>query len=190
MLKRLAGWILLLLSALLLGMLVQGSAASALPPAPIDETRITLQPPAAPLSTGDTLVCEVWVENVTGLYGADIRLQFDPAAFQVQDANLALPGVQITTRYDLLQPGIVLYRIADNTAGTIWYVNSQINPAPPVSGSGALFQFELLALKDGNYPVIFTTVLLGDINGEAIAASAQGAPYTVADNHLFLPMIR
>ncbi len=62
-----------------------------------ETTLVNLHPATANLVAGDTLSVELWVENVTDLYGADIQLQFDPAAWQVLDADPNLAGVQNPT---------------------------------------------------------------------------------------------
>jgi hypothetical protein len=152
-------------------------------------TLVAIHPATAALDEGDTLTVEVWIEDVVDLYGADVQLQFDPSAFQVQDANASLPGVQITLRSDLLQPGLVIHKEADNLAGTIWYANSQSHPALPVSGSGAIFEFELLALQSGVFALDISSCQLSTKDGEPIAFVAQGAVYRVG-YIIFLPFLR
>lgn len=85
-----------------------------------------------------TLTFDLYVENVTDLYGADIQFTFDATVAQVVDADPAMPGVQIQPLYDFLVPGFVIKREADNTSGLIWYAATQLNPSPPVTGSGPL----------------------------------------------------
>jgi len=152
-------------------------------------TLVTIHPATATLDQGDTLTVEVWIENVVDLYGADVQLQFDPTAFEVQDANSSLPGVQITLRSDLLQPGLVIHKEADTLAGTIWYANSQTTPALPVSGSGAIFEFDLLALKSGVFALDISSCQLSTKDGEPIAFVAQGAVYRIG-HVIFLPLLR
>lgn len=152
-------------------------------------TLVTLHPPAARMDVGQTLHVEMWVENVTDLYGADIQLAFDPNAFQVVDANPSQAGVQVSLRYDLLTPGFLLHREADNTQGTIWYVNVMSYPAEPANGSGALFEFDLTAMQNGVYPVIFTNVQLAAYGATPIPALAQNGSYTIG-YPTFLPLIQ
>jgi len=132
---------------------------------------------------------DMWVENVSDLYGADIQLVFDPNAFQVVDANPSQAGVQITLRYDLLQPVFLMHREANNTLGTIWYVNVMSYPMEPASGSGALFEFELTAIKNGVYPVIFTNAQLAAYGATPIPAVVQNGSYTIG-HPTFLPLIQ
>lgn len=183
----------LTLKALILGMLllVAGAPVSmghALPPAETLPTVVRLIPGDVRMDAGQTVHVEMWVENVSALYGADVQLSFDPLAFQVVDANPSLAGVQISLRYDLLTPGFLLHREADNTLGRIWYANSMVNPAEPAYGSGALFEFELTAIKNGIYPIIFGNVQLVAYGAEPIAAEVRNASYTVG-YALFFPLI-
>lgn len=149
---------------------------------------VVVYPAGGAYSTGQFIHVQVWVENVTDLYGADVQLAFDPAAFQVQDANPSAPGVQIKLRSDFLQPGFVLHREANNTTGSVWYANSQVNPALPVSGSGALFEFDLLTLKAGSFTLDIASHLLAASGGVAIPSNPYGATYTVI-NASYLPLL-
>ncbi len=158
--------------------------------APAATTLVSVKPASGIVRRGEIVRVEVWVENVSELYGADIQLQFDPAAWRVLDANSSLDGVQIKLRSDLLQPGFVIHKEADNLAGTVWYANSQSNPTPPASGSGALFEFFLLAQAEGPSALSITSQQLSDRSGTPIPAEAQGAAYEVQGMRLYLPDVR
>lgn len=158
------------------------------PSAHASEALVTIHPAAGTYAARDIFTVEVWVENVTSLYGADIQLQFDPAAFQALDSNPLLPGTQVKLRSDLLKPGFIIHREANNQAGTIWYANSQANPALPVSGSGALFEFKFVAISNGVFPLSIHSQQLSDKSGIPISSSAQGAIYTLSGYKLFLPL--
>lgn len=173
---------------LLLAAMLPVRLGHAVPMAQIPVTVVTLHPPSTRMDVGQTLHVEMWVENVTNLYGADIQLAFDPNAFQVVDANEGVAGVQITLRYDLLQPGFLMHREADNSMGRIWYANAMVFPAEPASGSGALFEFELTAIKNGVHPVIFSNAQLAAYGAVPIPAVVQNASYTVG-YPIFLPLI-
>lgn len=156
---------------------------------PNQATLVSIHPATATVAAGEVILVELWVENVIDLYGADVQLQFDPAAFRVMDADPNLAGVQVKMRSDLLKSGFVIHREADNQAGTIWYANSQVNPALPASGSGALFEFPLLALKNGQFPITITSQQLSDKSGNPILAVSQDSLYTVQGYKTFLALI-
>lgn len=155
-------------------------------------TVVRIAPQTTTVSVGQVFTVELWVDNVVDLYGADIQLAFTPGAFQVVDADPGTAGVQITVRYDFLNPASVLQRSANNSAGTISYVATQLNPAPPVSGSGVLFEFQFKAMFAGTYPITFTTHDLAATGGTPIAHTTQNASYTVTGSATYthyLPLI-
>ena len=82
----------------------------------------------------------------------------------------------------------MIHKEADNLAGTIWYANSQSTPALPVSGSGAIFEFELLAIKSGIFALDISSCQLSTKDGEPIAFIAQGAVYRLG-HIIFLPFL-
>jgi hypothetical protein len=150
-------------------------------------TVVRIAPAARTVAVGGSFKVEIWVDNVIDLYGADIKLAFDPTAFEVV-------GGAITLRYDLLQPELVVGNQVNNSAGTIWYAATQLNPTPPASGSGALFEFQLRAKRPGVFPLNFTNHQLAAIGAEPIPHTIQEALYTVEgepgdDYRIYLPLI-
>ena len=139
---------------------------------------LELDPAAGSHQVGEPFTVEVRVANVNALYGADIRLGFDPSLFAVVDANPASPGVQIVAESEILSPDLVVRREADNQLGTIWYAATQLNPREPASGSGVLFSFQLRALHEGAGLVTFTQTQLTTRDAELISVgSKSGARY-------------
>jgi hypothetical protein len=146
-----------------------------------DNTWVVVYPTTGSYEVGDTIAVEVWVEDVTNFYGADIRLAFNPNLLQVQDADPNMPGVQVQPRPDILSPDFVIRREADNVAGTVWYAATQVNPTPPASGSGALFSFSFQTIAEGLAEVTVTSYQLADASGTGIPAQASGAVYQIGD---------
>jgi hypothetical protein len=153
------------------------------------ETVVRISPAASTVDPGEVFTVEIWVDDVLDLYGADIQLAFNPAIFEVVDANPSLAGVQITVRYDFLQPAFILRQEADNQAGTIWFAGAQLNPAEPVSGSGVLFEFQLRAKTPGGTALIFTNHQLSAYGGDPIPHEVQEAWFRVAGEDIYLPLI-
>ncbi len=108
--------------------------------------------------------------DLSGIYGVDIRLAFDGAVVQVVDANPD-SGVQISPG-TCPAPDFVLTNQADNTAGTIDYVAVQLNPTPPC-GSGFILQIEFSCIALGSSPITFTSSLISDSGGAALAHTSQ-----------------
>lgn len=153
-----------------------------------DPLQVRVFPVEGHFAVGHDFQVEVWVENVSGLYGADIQLSFDPTLLAVLDANSAQPGVQVMPRADLLAPDLVVRRDADNGVGTIWYAVTQLNPRLPVSGSGALFSFTARALAPGRSAIAVTEQMLNAQDGIPMPAEAFGAVYDFGPR-MFLPLV-
>jgi hypothetical protein len=155
--------------------------------------QLRMLPATGTIAIGDQISVEVWIENVTNLYGVDIQLTFDPARFQVIDANPALAGVQITPRAGFLKPDLIIRRTADNSAGTIWYAVSQLNPRLPITGTGVLFEFALRATSSGTGTLGYRQYVLSTRDGDPIPADASGANLEVLSNinkyNLYLPVV-
>ena len=167
------------------------AAAPALGQGPgADGTIVRCNPAVVTGSLRSGVSVEIYVENVADLYGADVRLSYDPASVQVKDADPAADGVQIEVLSGFLKPDFVVRKTADNTAGTIWYAATQVNPTLPVSGSGALARVTLLPQMAGTFTMPFTYQKLVLRTGAQIPATAQDCVITFKQlPALFLPMV-
>ncbi len=124
------------------------------------------------------LLVNVELKNVVDLYGAEIQLRFDPTRLAVRDADPNLDGVQIL-------PGPLLPRDkrlgainnVETEVGVIKFAITLLNPAPPVSGDGALagILFEVL----GNGPISVTVV-----NAKLVSANLTQLPVVSYDLYL------
>ena len=74
---------------------------------------VRVLPAVGSYQLGDEIPVEVLIEDVTNLYGAEVRLAFDAARLAVIDANPSQPGVQVQPRSDLLSPDLVIRNEAD-----------------------------------------------------------------------------
>ncbi|MFN2237253.1 MAG: cohesin domain-containing protein [Anaerolineales bacterium] len=116
---------------------------------------------------------KIYVENVSEMNAADVRMDFDTSIVHIQDADPDMPNTQIEILDEFLAPDFVVRDWADNSEGTIWYANTQVNPTPPVSGSGALARVTLLPQKAGKFTMHFTHNELVRGNGTEIPSTAQ-----------------
>jgi len=123
---------------LLGGMFIPKNTAAA-----AGEAQVWIDPATSTGRIGDTITIKVSVSGVTNLYGADLMLQFDPSAFEVQDENPGQVGVQVATS-DWLVPGYTQFNYVDNDAGTIRFA---VTGTEAVSGAGTLFTFHLRTKK-------------------------------------------
>jgi len=149
---------------------------------------------------GGQVVVNIYVQDVQDLYGADVRLSFDPAVLQVQDANPSASGVQIQPLSTFLKPDFVVRNRACNvvdptdpdclTAGIVWYVVTQVNPSTPASGSGALAAVTFKRLGPDSTPLTIVSHELSDRDGVTIPSMTQsGQVELTVMRRLYLPLV-
>ncbi|MCB8983276.1 MAG: hypothetical protein H6659_05615 [Ardenticatenaceae bacterium] len=161
-------WFLLAVFLLALGLLLSLRAVS---PAQAATTTITLESAATVINGCDTLDLFIRINDVTNLYGADVRLTFDPTVLEVtviQELN------------DLLQPPFyIAAKQYDNTAGTAWLALTQLNPTPEASGSGNFARITFRAKAEQiDSPITISYSKLADRQGMTIPATAVGGSLT------------
>ncbi len=147
---------------------------------------ITLSPTPAMIAGCETISVQIMVNNVTDLYGADVRLSFDPAVLEVVD-DLPDSGVNIQPLNTFLTKLWIAKNEANNTAGTIWYAVTQLNPALPVSGSGAVATIHFKAKSAGTTDLTFTYTKLADMHGVQITAEPTNG--SVQTSNAFAPTL-
>jgi hypothetical protein len=174
----------LLALALLTGL----SAGDATPPSrAIPAGELWLDPSAVRVPIGETTALTVRLDNVTGVYGVDVVLAFDQTVLAVVDADAGTPGVQVATGA-CPAPEFVVANTADNGAGTIEYVASQLGTAPCDGGIAATITVECLV--EGESDVTFTSSDVRDRDGQAIAHITQPSTVTCSDAYdVFLPLV-
>ena len=139
-----------------------------------DEATLSLTLPTTIEGCAEAQIA-VRVNNVTDLYGSDIKLKFASDVLEVVDFDPALDGIQVENG-GFLQPGYVVRNVADNAVGTIQYALTQVNPTAPASGSGVLFVIHLRARSaQSATQIAFISAELSDRNGRMIPATAAGA---------------
>lgn len=165
------------LAALTVAILVLGSASAA---APSQDAMVRPDPVVSAVPLGGQVVVTIYVQDVQALYGADVRLGFDPAVLEVQDMNPAASGVQIAPLSTFLKPDFVVRNSACNgvdsacpIAGIIRYAVTQVNPSAPVSGSGALAAVTFTRLRSDATTLQIIAHKLSDRTGVKISAVAQ-----------------
>lgn len=142
---------------------------------------------------GQDVVVDIYVENVAELYGADVRLGFDPTKMQVVDSDAAATGIQIEPLDTFLSPDFVVRKVADNDAGTIWYAATQVNPSVEVTGSGPIARITLHPLEAGKFDLPITYQKIVKRTGVQIPATPQDCSVTfieaTAELSTYMPMI-
>ena len=138
---------------------------------------VSVSPEHQLVHLGDEFSVQVRIDDVQALYGFDVLLSFPPGLLE---ALSVVNG-------DFLAPGIG-WQIIDNDAGTVNLVNTQINPAEPASGSGALFTVMFRADAEGaTAALLLSKVELTDRDGLLIPCDTRGGTVRLGDYQLFLP---
>jgi hypothetical protein len=144
-------------------------------------TQVLLVPASGVVMLGQTIAVEVRVQDVTDLYGVDIRLNFDATKLQVQDAD-GDPGngVQIEEgNFPDPAQGRVAQNLADNSTGQVRYVVALFAPAPAVSGSGVTARITFLGIAPG-ISLLDLAATLADDSAQPIPATVTGGQITVS----------
>ena len=163
--------------ALFACVLVVGSLLAAGSARAQTEALVSVSPEFQLVHLGDEFALQVRIDDVQALYGFDVLLSFPPdllEALSVVDEGFLAPGMQ--------------WPVIDNDAGTVKVVHSQINPAEPASGSGALFTVTFRADAEGaNAALLLSEVTLSDRDGLLIPCDTRGGAVRLGDYQLFLP---
>ena len=132
------------------------------------------------IEAGSTGAVDILVENVTGLYGVEFEITFDPTVVEVVDADPDSDGVQIQPG-DFLSPDWFLDNTVDNDKGTISYALCQWGASQPSqSGDGVLSVITFRGKAVGTSPIHFAHVLLAAKNGMTIQASAEDGQIVIS----------
>lgn len=146
-----------------------------------EATTITLNPSPVTINGCEIVQVQVWINDVSNLYAADVQLSFDPSVLEVVDFDPGTPGViELEPGGFLVPPLWTARNTADNVAGTIWYAATQLYPTPPAEGSGILFVIRFRAKAGAtSSPLHFTYTALSNRDAEEIAATpADGSADT------------
>lgn len=139
---------------------------------------IRIAPAVLLVEPGGVVTASIVITDVAGLYGADVRLTFDPTLVQVVDADGGTPGAQITPGPLLTSPFIVLNR-AENTTGTIGYAATMINPSLPITGGGVLYLVQFRGVLTGVMPLVISQAELSTRTGSTLSRSLENGQIRV-----------
>jgi hypothetical protein len=112
------------------------------------------------------------LEDVQGLYGVEIHLQFDPETIQVLDAIPGTDGVQIKPGV-LPMPDYVVQNEVNNALGTIDYAATQLPPTEPGQGSGLIAQITFRGIEPSTTLLRFERFLLANTAGGTLAVQPE-----------------
>lgn len=112
------------------------------------------------------------LENARDVYGVDIRARFDPAMVEIVDVDSQKDGVQMIPG-QFPKPDFLVRNQADNSAGTLMYVITQVNPSPPANGNGVVFWIEVRGNVMGESPFTIEFVDAADREGKTLTLEKQ-----------------
>jgi hypothetical protein len=125
---------------------------------------LSFAPPPATLPSGQQATYVLGIAGAQRLFGADIEVSFDPAVASVVDADPAREGVQVTI-LPFLDPGFVVFNVADNAAGKVRVTYTQVAPKAAANGNGSLISIDLKATGGGDPKLRVSAALLAREDG-------------------------
>jgi len=137
-----------------------------------------LLPEVQNLDVGQLTTVTLRVENVQDLYGYQVTITFDPARLEVIDADPGEAGVQVGLG-TFVTPDYVPQNSADNSAGTIAVVVSQVAPSTAANGSGALLTISFRGKAAGVSDVVLNPLVLASSQGTEIPANIYNAQISI-----------
>jgi hypothetical protein len=155
----------------------------------VSTSLLTVDPLTSTIFVGEVTTVNVVIQDVSNLYGVQIRFSFAPNLLQVIDADPVKDDVQITPG-SCPSPDFIVQHTVSNTLGTVAYSATSLNPTPPCSGSGVVASIQFQALTDGDSDIHFTEWILADSDGEPIPAAALDGTIRVSSpNKVFIPIV-
>lgn len=131
------------------------------------------QPEVFEVGMGQVERLAIVLENASDVYGIDIRAKFDPSMVEIADADPQKDGVQMIAG-NFPKPDFLVRNQADNSAGSLMYVITQVNPSPPANGNGVVFYIEIRGKKMGETPFTIEFVDAADREGKTLKLDKQG----------------
>jgi len=136
-----------------------------------------------PITTapGSRIEVPIEIRGVQDLYAFDLEMQFDPAVFDVEDADPSMAGIQ-TGLGTFLDAGLLLFNDVNPETGLVRFAMSQMNPSEGKSGDGILLVLYLSAKTTGESTLTVNSITLSDRGGIEIPSSGVEAVITVLED--------
>lgn len=151
-------------------------------PAGAEAARVHFSPAVGQVRVGETLTVQLQISSVSGLFGLNVRIQFDARLLEVVDADPTQRGVQCQTG-NFPYPDFIGRHEVNNGVGSIWYAATQVSPREPVSGSGTALTITFLAKAAGVSVLEIYDVQLVGVSGLGLEATGENGQIIV------LPML-
>jgi hypothetical protein len=121
---------------------------------------------------GQVETLQIVMENAINVYGIDVRANFDFNAVEIYDSDANRDGIQMLPG-TFPQPDFVVINNADNQAGALQYVLTQVNPTLPANGNGLVLSIQILGKLLGETPFTITYVETADREGYTLVTTSQ-----------------
>jgi hypothetical protein len=121
------------------------------------------------------------ITQVSGLYGVEVHLRFDPDAIQVVDADPTRSGIQLESG-TFPAPDFVALNQVDNRAGTIDYAVTQLSPREPREGSGVAAKIRVQAKQPSTTQIEIVKFILTDTSAGVIDAVSENSQIEIRQN--------
>jgi hypothetical protein len=115
---------------------------------------LSIEPALTSVTAGDVVTVEVRVADVSALYGAEVRLAYDPVVLAVQDVDPATSGMQIA--FGELLPAAQrtsLVIAVDEARGEVHLAAALTGEVSGIDGGGVLARLVFRALAPGGSDV-------------------------------------
>jgi hypothetical protein len=166
------GFVLILSSLALTGFDVQPEPAQA---------ALQLIPHSVQLDVNSTTIVDLAITQVSGLYGVEAHLRFDPDAIEVVDADPTRGGIQLESG-TFPAPDFVALNQVDNRTGTIDYAVTQLSPREPRAGSGVAAQITVRAKQPSTTQIEIVKFILTDTSAGVIDATSTNSQIQIRQN--------
>jgi hypothetical protein len=140
------------------------------------------------LQIDETARIDLAIDQVSGLYGAELHLKFDPNVIEVVDAQPDQAGIQIEAG-SMPIPDLVVLNVVDNEKGTIDYAATQLPPNQPGTGSGVIASLNVRAKKATSTEIQIDQLLLANTDGKSIEATSTHGQIKIVSNLSWLPFV-
>lgn len=140
--------------------------------------------PSGSINVGAEVTVDIWLEDVSDVYGIDIAFSFDPDVVTV-------PAGQVLPLWEVFDSSnhFTIRNEVDNVEGLGRYAIANLNPAEPFTGSGRVCSITFRAVGAGTGALQFTSVKASDRDGGAIYPTRVGATLTVGGWRTYLPIV-
>jgi hypothetical protein len=143
------------------------------------ETLVYADPARLEIVVGQVRALHILLANANNSYGIDLQATFDPGVVEVVDADPKQAGVQMGSGA-FLKPDFTVRNLADNQAGTLRYVVTQLKPTAPASGKGMLLSIQFRGKVAGSSSKLtITSAVIADQHGNKQTPKTQGADLVV-----------